>query len=175
MKRYVTEERGRCLITASLVLTLGLSLACNAVGTVQAGDFDGLKEVKAVWDVRVSEEDVFQDRMDLIHQAADVLKKNGVRPLFVIALNGPAVLFATRTLKGTAADGDTIGALPAIQKMMGQMRRDGIRFETCGVSMKRNKISEKNVIPMMDVQDHIWANILALQNKGYAYMPVFEQ
>ena len=175
MKRHLRYSRKSSVAAVVLCLLMVSPISSMYPLSAHAGDFDGIKEVKALWDVRIFDEDVFVDRLELIQHTAEVLRKNGVQPVFVIALNGPAVLFATRTLKGTTAEGDDIDAMKDIQKAMQRMRTKGIIFKMCGVSMKRNKVSSKNVIPMMDVQENIWANILALQNNGYAYMPLFEQ
>ena len=47
------------------------------------------------------------------------------------------------------------------------------KIEVCAIAMKRGKIEDKNVQPFAVIESNVWENIAVLQNKGYAYMPVF--
>ena len=45
-------------------------------------------------------------------------------------------------------------------------------MEVCAIAMKRAKIQHTNVQPFATIQDNVFENLIVLQNKGYAYMPV---
>lgn len=139
---------------------------------VRAGDFDGLKRVKAVWDVTVDNGESFENKLALIKHTADTLRKRGVRPIFVVALNGPAAKFAAKTLGGTRHAGEKIENLSDIQEKMKELHTSGVVFMTCKISLKQGKIEESALLPFVRIGENVLANIAALQNKGYAYMPV---
>lgn len=128
--------------------------------------------MKVVWDLRIEDEALFEDRLHLIEQTADILCRKGARPLFVIAVNGKAVKFATKSFKGTAAEQEKLELLPDIQDTMLDMKKQGMIFEIRGVSMEGSKVSRNNVLPMFEMQENVRVNIIALQNKGYACMPL---
>jgi len=141
--------------------------------TVLAGDFDGIKQVKVVWDITVGDEKTFTDRMGLIKETAEDLKRRGLQPEFVLAIHGPAAKYVTKTLEGTKFEKDKIEKLDAIQTSMDDLKKDGMKIEVCAIAMKRGKIDDKNIQPFAVIEKNVWENITVLQNKGYAYMPVF--
>lgn len=155
-------------VVAALFLLMAVFLAVPS--RARCDDLRGLREVKVVWDLKVADEDLFEFRLDLIQQTADDLRRRKIRPVFVIALNGPAVKFAARSLAGTAAEGEQLEILPEIQELMTAMKKDGMVFILCGVSMRIGRVGRGNVLPIFDVVENVWVNITALQNKGYAYM-----
>jgi len=78
-----------------------------------------------------------------------------------------------KSLAGTKYEKDKIEKLDAIQTSMDNLRKDGMKIEVCAIAMKRGKIEDKNVQPFAVIESNVWENITVLQNKGYAYMPVF--
>jgi len=141
--------------------------------TVLASDFEGIKQVKVVWDIIVGDEKAFTDRIGLIKETAESLKDRGIEPKFVLAIHGPAAKYVTKSLVGTKYEKDKIEKLDAIQTSMDNLRKDGMKIEVCAIAMKRGKIEHKNVQPFAVIESNVWENITVLQNKGYAYMPVF--
>ena len=141
--------------------------------TVLASDFEGIKQVKVVWDVTAGDEKVFTDRIGLIKETAESLKDRGIEPKFVLAIHGPAAKYVTKSLAGTKYEKDKIEKLGAIQASMDNLRKDGMKIEVCAIAMKRGQIEDKNVQPFAVIETNVWENITVLQNKGYAYMPVF--
>ena len=48
----------------------------------------------------------------------------------------------------------------------------GNKIEVCGIAMERSAIAPGNVIPCAVVERNVFVNAVALQNRGYAYMPI---
>jgi intracellular sulfur oxidation DsrE/DsrF family protein len=132
------------------------------------------KEVKVVWDVTIGNDALFEDRMGLIQQAADVIRKNGMSPRFVIVIHGPATKFATRSLHGTKFESEKIERLPDIRKIISKMNKDNMTFIQCQVPMTRNNVSEDNLLPFISVSETVFYDLAILQMKGYAYIPINE-
>ncbi len=135
---------------------------------------DVLPEVKIVWDMTIGNEVLFEDRLGLIQQTADVIRRNGMAPRFAIVMHGPATKFAARSLKGTKFRNEKIERLSIIQSIMSQMNEDNVRFIQCQVPMCRNSVSEENILPFVDVSETIFFDLAMLQREGYSYIPIAE-
>jgi hypothetical protein len=62
-------------IACTGLLVIGTSIFPT---TVVASDFEGIKQVKVVWDITVGDEKVFTDRIGLIRETAENLKDRGL-------------------------------------------------------------------------------------------------
>ena len=148
-------------------------VAVSAYSTAaSADDFVGVQSAKAVWDVTTGDEKVFIDRMDLIKQTAASLQKRGIKADFVLVIHGKAAQFVTRTLKGTKFAKSKVPGMARAQSALKSFQDSGTPVEVCAIAMKRAKIEHSNVQPFATIQDNVFENLIVLQNKGYAYMPV---
>ncbi len=96
----------------------------------------GTNEVKIVWDVTIGNEALFKDRMGLIQHAAEVIRKKGMTPNFVIVIHGPATKFTTCSLSGTKFENEKVEKLSDIQRVITEMnKKDNMRFVQCEVPM----------------------------------------
>ena len=137
-----------------------------------ADDFAGVRTARAVWDVTVGDEKVFTDRMQLIRQTADSLRKRGIEPDFVLVIHGKATRFVTRSLEGTKFAGKKVPGMARARAALEDLRESGADIEVCAIAMKRGRVEPSNVQPFATIQDNVFENLIVLQNKGYAYMPV---
>lgn len=154
----------------SIAMVLIFMLVILAPSLAASGDFDGLKEAKVVWDVTSGDEKVFTDRINLIHQTAESLKKRGITPVFVIGIRGPATKFVTKSVEGTKFDKDKIEKKDEIQQKLLKAAEDGIKIKQCSIPMQRFNVAKNNVVEFIEVVDNVWESMIALQNKGYAYI-----
>ncbi|MCP5372734.1 MAG: DsrE family protein [Hyphomicrobiales bacterium] len=160
--------------------TLRLSLlACFAAAMVATGaraatmeDLGGVSEAKTVWDVTTGDEARFNDRMGLIKQTADGLRSKGIEPKFVVLIHGKASKFATKSLAGTKFEKAPVKDMGKAQGQLKSLTDIGIPVRLCGIAMSRTKIKSDNVIEYVTQVDNVFENLIALQNKGYAYMEV---
>ncbi len=132
------------------------------------------KEVKIVWDVTIGNEALFEDRLCLIQHTAEVIRKNGMAPNFVIVIHGPATKFVANSISKTKFGNECLGRLPAIQKIIVEMNEDGMRFVQCQVPMIRKDVSKDNILPFVSVSETVFYDLAILQMKGYAYIPIYE-
>jgi len=132
------------------------------------------KEVKIVWDVTIGNEALFEDRLGLIQQTADVIRKNGMTPNFVIVIHGPATKFIAHSLSKTRFSDERVERLPYIQKIIVEMNRDGVQFVQCQVPMVRKNVSKDNILPFISVSETVFFDLAVLQMDGYAYIPIYE-
>lgn len=151
---------------------ISLIFAALAAVPVQAQDFEGVKTAKAVWDVTAGNGKIFIDRMHLIRETAESLKKRGIQPDFVLAIHGPASKFTAKTLTGTKFEKEKLSSLEEARSALQRLQAEGAKVEVCSISLGRGKIAKDNVQPFAVIEDNVLENLIVLQNKGYAYMPV---
>jgi len=132
-------------------------------------DLRGLSNAKAVWDFTTGDERRFRDRLELVIDAAQDFKRRNIAYDFVLLLHGAATQFAARTLVGTKfADAD----LSAAHALMQRFCDLGGRIEVCRIAMERSRIAADNVVACALIERNVFVNSVALQNRGYAYMPI---
>jgi len=153
----------------AIVFMLGLLPVLSAFGE---GTFEGVTSAKAVWDVTIGDEQKFKGRMDLIRQTAEMLRKRGIEPDFVVTIRGGATKFVTKSLAGTDFEKDKVKDMPGVQRSIVNLREAGVPVEVCAVAMSRKKVKPENVEGFAAIADNVWENLIVLQNKGYAYMPI---
>ena len=154
---------------SSLLITAVMSFSPMA----SSDDFSGIENAKAVWDITTGDEKVFIDRMQLIKETADSLQKRGIKPDFVLVIHDKAAQFVTKTLEGTKFSELKVPGMAAAQAALQSLQSSGTKVEICAIAMKRTQIDGSNVQPFATIQDNVFENLIVLQNKGYAYMPVF--
>ncbi|MFM9886579.1 MAG: DsrE family protein [Burkholderiales bacterium] len=135
-------------------------------------DCDGLTGAKAIWDFTTGDARRFHDRLGLLIHAAKSFKEQGINPDFVLLLHGPATKFAARTFAGTKFEGDDTSALAAIHDAMRELGSFGGRIEVCGIAMDRSSVSRDQLVPFVTIEENVFVNSIALQNRGYAYIPI---
>jgi intracellular sulfur oxidation DsrE/DsrF family protein len=135
-------------------------------------DWSGLATAKAVWDFTTGDARRFVDRLDLVIDAAEDFGKRGVEVDFVVLLHAHATQFAARTLAGTKFDALEAPDLAPIHARLKRFTEVGGRIEVCGIALDRSAIAVDNVIGFAKVERNLFVNSVALQNRGYAYMPI---
>lgn len=136
-------------------------------------DCKGLQTARAIWDFTSGDARRFRDRLDLVVDTAEQFKLQGITPDFVILLHSHATQFAARTLAGTKFKDPEGDDFRAAQDLLRRFAALGGRTEVCGIAMERSAIAPDNLIECVVIERNVFVNSVALQNKGYAYMPIF--
>jgi intracellular sulfur oxidation DsrE/DsrF family protein len=137
-----------------------------------SSDWAGLKQARAVWDFTTGDARRFADRLALVIDAAEQFKRQEIDADFVILLHGAATQFAARTLAGTKFDKPEAPDLSQAHGLLERFSGLGGRIEVCRIAMDRSAIGEDNVIGCAVIERNVFVNSVALQNRGYAYMPI---
>lgn len=135
-----------------------------------ASDFDGVTQARAVWDFTTGDETLFLDRLLLIRSAADIFRGAGATNDFVLLLHGPVMKFVVKDLSRTSFVGEEIANSSQIRDLLSLLHAGGARIEVCRVSMRRRGVDENNLLEFCTVEENVFANSIALQNRGYAVM-----
>ena len=133
-------------------------------------DLEALTAAKAVWDFTTGDERRFRDRLELALDAAQEFKQRDVAFDFVVLLHGAATQFAARGLAGSKFG---LTDLTAAQELMRRYCGAGGRIQVCRIEMQRCAITDDNVVGGVAIERNVYVSCIALQNRGYAYIPVF--
>jgi intracellular sulfur oxidation DsrE/DsrF family protein len=129
-----------------------------------------MTSAKAVWDFTTGDERRFRDRLELVIDAAREFGRRNIACDFVLLLHGAATQFAARSLAGTKfAPVD----LAAAHELMRRFREVGGTIKVCGIAMERSGVAAGNLVEAVEIERNVFVTSVALQNLGYAYMPIF--
>ena len=135
-------------------------------------DCIGVRRAQAVWDFTTGDVRRFRDRLDLVIDAAEQFKQQHIAIDFVVILHSHATQFAARTLFGTKFTEPETPEFSAAHALMRRFTSLGGRIEVCGIAMERCAIGAENLIDCVTIERNVFVNSIALQNRGYAYMPI---
>jgi intracellular sulfur oxidation DsrE/DsrF family protein len=136
------------------------------------GDCEGLAEARAVWDFMTGDARRFLDRVRLMRLAVQRFREHGIPSSFVVLLHAGATRFAARSFDGTKFAGEDASTLPEIHAELEAFTRDGGRIEVCEIAMDRSAIPRALLVPFVEVEENVFLNSIALQNRGHAYVLV---
>ena len=129
---------------------------------MQTNDCEGLTSARAVWDFMTGDSRRFLDRVRLMMLAMRRFREQDITPEFVVLLHGGATKFAA----------DDVQDFPEIHAALTDFTSQGGRVEVCGIAMDRSLIGRAALMPYADVEENVFLNSIALQNRGYAYVLV---
>ncbi|MEX0959830.1 MAG: DsrE family protein [Burkholderiales bacterium] len=137
-------------------------------------DFAGVTQAKAVWDFSTGDGRIFLERLRLIRNAIELLRAQGIEERFVVMLRGAVLKFVAKNIEKTSFAGEAIEAehLAKIHAELEELSRAGVKIELCQYAMRKREIEPDNVLPFTRLEENVFANAIALQNKGYAFMQV---
>jgi intracellular sulfur oxidation DsrE/DsrF family protein len=136
-------------------------------------DCIGLGHARAVWDFTTGDARRFCDRMELAIDAVEQFKQQNIAPDFVLLLHGAATQFAARTLSGSKFTQPQGQDFSAAHELLRRFAALGGRIEVCGIAMERCAIAAENILDCVAIERNVLVNSVALQNRGYAYIPIF--
>ncbi len=127
---------------------------------------------RAVWDFTTGDARRFCDRLALIIDTAEEFRRRGEPPDFVLLLHAAATQFGARTLRGTKFDKPDAADLAPAHELLHRFAGLGGQILVCGIAMERSTIAKDNVIDCAGIEHNVFVSSVALQNKGYAYVPI---
>ena len=136
-------------------------------------DCTGLRHARAVWDFTTGDARRFCDRLELAIDAVEQFKQQNIAPDFVLLLHGPATQFAASTLFGSKFTQPQGEDFPAAHELLRHFAALGGRIEVCRIALERCAIAPENILDCVTIERNVLVNSVALQNRGYAYIPIF--
>ena len=135
-------------------------------------DCIGLEGARAVWDFTTGDARRFCDRLELAVDAIEQFKQQNIAPDFVLLLHGLATQFAARTLSGSKFKEPVGEHFSTAHELLRRFAVLGGRIVVCGIAMERSGIAPQNILDGVAIERNVFVNSVALQNRGYAYIPI---
>jgi intracellular sulfur oxidation DsrE/DsrF family protein len=117
----------------------------------------GLKQAKAIFDVRLADLDKLLFNLGLIKETWEGLNEQKVKPTLIVTLRGPAVKLFTKDQ-----------APKELVELLTELKKQGIRIEICSVATRVFKVDNTQLIPEVILVGNVLTSQIAWQNKGYA-------
>lgn len=157
------------LFLMSTILPAGFSSA----GEGEYASLDGLREVRAVFDMRAREIKTAALQLDLIHQTYHDRYIRDVRenPEMAVVISGAAVRIASSDREEYTDE--EIMLLDLIAGKVAAMIKDGIRIEICLFAADVFDVEEETILPGIHHVENGWISLIGYQSKGFALVPVF--
>lgn len=151
----------RLLLATSIVLfmvTTSLTLT-HADSTIPNDRYalKGLKQAKAIFDVRLAELDKVLFNLGLIKETWEGINAQGVKPSLIVSLRGPAVRLFTRDL-----------APQELVELLAELKKMGVRIEICSVATRVFKVDNARLLPEVILVGNVLTSQIGWQHKGYA-------
>jgi len=133
----------------------------------------GLKSVKAVFDVRISNPKSAAVHLKLIH---DTYKDKNIRaitrkPAFVVIFIGPSVKLISKNREGFSPEEQKI--LDEIANTISEMSKDGMKLEICLVAANIFNVDPASVLPGIKHVPNGWVSLIGYEAKGYSLVPAY--
>jgi intracellular sulfur oxidation DsrE/DsrF family protein len=135
-------------------------------------DCIGLERAQAVWDFTTGDARRFCDRLGMAIDAVEQFKQQNITPDFVLLLHGLATQFAARTLCGSKFKEPPPEDFSAAHERLRRIAALGGHIEVCRIAMERSGIAPENILECIAIERNVFVNAIALQNRGYAYIPI---
>lgn len=155
---------------AALAMLGAGTLPATAAAADDRDVLAGVKELKAVFDIREGDGKLLLNRLDVIDETRRSLINQGVNPRFVLAFRGPATrLIQTDAAKIRPEDREIAKVIATrLDEMRDARGMDGI--ELCEVAIRGQGTSAERVIPAVKIVGNTFTSLMAYQARGYAYI-----
>jgi intracellular sulfur oxidation DsrE/DsrF family protein len=135
-------------------------------------DCIGLRRARAVWDFTTGDARRFCDRLEMAIDALQQFKQQNIAADFVLLLHGLATQFAASTLSGSKFTQPQGQDFSTAGELLRRFAALGGRIEVCRIAMDRSDIAPESILDCVAIERNVFVNSVALQNRGYAYIPI---
>jgi intracellular sulfur oxidation DsrE/DsrF family protein len=126
----------------------------------------GLTSVRAVFDVRTSDEKALQFMFTVIRDTFDETVHQGVKPHYVVSMRGPTVKFLVRSRQGDQE------LQQKTLELIGDLNKRGLRMDACGYALNLFGLEAEDLVSGIEVVGNSLNSLIGYQIKGYALVPM---
>jgi len=161
-------------IILSLILSTCLAFVAATHGFAEEYEaLKGLKSIKAVFDVRISNPKSAALHLKLIH---DTYKDKNImavtkKPAFVVIFIGPSVKLISKNKEGFSPEEQKV--LDEIANSISKMSKDGMKVEICLVAANIFGVDPGSVLPSIKHVPNGWVSLIGYEAKGYSLVPAY--
>ena len=149
-----------------IISTIMFLPAGNILALDESTALSGLNEVKAVYDVRTSEEKTLQFIFRVISDTLEETRAQNVDAQYVAAMRGPTVKLLVKARHG---DEDL---QKKTEQLVKRLTEQGIRLEACGYALNLFGVEPEDLYPGIVAVGNSLNSVIGYQSKGYALVPM---
>jgi len=157
---------------AIMVVTFTIALIASPAASSEYAALDGVKQVKAVFDVSLGSPNVANT---VFWAVKNVYEDKSVRalskpPQVAVVFRGPAVkLISTNHKDFKDSDKE---ALDEFANKIRQMKKDGVKLEVCLYALKVLRVDPATILPEVDKVGNGFISVVGYQAKGYSVVTI---
>ena len=155
-----------------LLFLIFVTLPAHAAQPVpqDSAALSGLKRGKAFFDISLNDPLKLPLYLGVIKETFDSLKAQKVKPDFVVAFRGTAVmLVSTERANFTAEQKQALHTADALIK---ELTKNGVRFEACAVATRLFDVDNAQIESGVKLVGNTFISSIGYQAKGYALIPI---
>ena len=126
----------------------------------------GLTAVKAIFDVRTSEEKTLQFIFKVIRDTYDETLQQGVRPTYIASMRGPTIKLLVRSRQADK------NLKLTTEKLIKELIERNIRLEACGYAIDLFGLEPEDIYKEIAPIGNSLNSIIGYQAKDYALVPM---
>ncbi len=152
--------------------TFALLLSATPTLCAQPDDalaMSGLKEAKAIYDVAVGEPQKLLLYLQVIGQAHESVKAQGIEPDFIISFISGSVLLVSND---HAKQQENPELWQKLSQELTKLKGMGMRLEACAVATELFGIKQEQLMPGVELIGNSFVSFIGYQSKGYAMIPI---
>jgi len=167
------KRESTAIIGSLFVLIFVIVLASATAHGEERGVLEGMKSVRAVFDVRAGNSKSVAMQLGLILQTSmdKTIRDVTQNPEFAVVFLGPSVkLISTQTGDFSPEEKQM---LAEIANTVSEMSENGIRLEICLVATSIFGVDPATVLPEIKQVGNGWISLIGYQARGYSLIPVY--
>lgn len=161
------------ILVLCMLLFVPLFPVHAATATINdAAALHGVKEGKGVFLIDFSDPKKTAFYLEIIRGTHAGMKRQGVKPNFVIVYIGPTVRFLSAKPDDELEleQGD---ALNAVAEQVKELNKLGVRQEICAIATRVFKVPNETILPGLTLVGDGFISLIGWQTQGYKLVPLF--
>lgn len=170
MRRFAVHKSHLMHISLAILLLACLSpLAHSEVNDEKA--LEGVREAKAVFDVKLSEPKKFAFYLEVIGKTHKGIVDQGGQPEFVVAVRGASIRYlSSETWSFSEED---LQYLETSARLIEELKSRGVRFEACSIAAGLFKVDHQTYLAAVNPVANTLISLIGYQAQGYGLVPVY--
>ena len=160
----------RWMKTLALLLALSTALTAHAFDDTDA--LRGVKEGKGLFLVDLTQPQKPALYLEIIQGSHAGLKRQGVKPDFVVVYIGPTVRFLT-TKPSDELELEFGDELARIQKAVKRLGELGVKQEVCAIATRVFDVDNATLPKEMKLVGDGFISLIGYQSQGYKLVPIY--
>lgn len=158
-------------VTIALLIVTGTAIAADAPQYNDKAALSGVKTGKIIFDNNISEEKKMMLYLTVVDQTITDLERQKVRPDFIMAFRGKAVMLVSKETDGVTAE--NIEFRKIIADKVAALQKRGVKMEACSIATRVFETPNESILPGISIVGNTFVSLAGYQTKGYSIIPLY--